>query len=353
MAELGRGWDHGERFRPARDVEIRYGHGLLKSESEKWPPYLAVTGRTAWEHARKYVSRKPAGVGVVRMLDWGHLEEVTTNLREKAELVVGLGGGTALDASKYVALRRELPLRLVPTAVSTGAIIHGVFARWKGHSIQGPVQEWPYCDFEHVLVDYDLVLEAPPYLNTAGIGDILCMYSGVEEWRYAAERGLAPAVDQPQTKSAVDYFESLVDGFPKTLGAGDSLTPASIRFIMTAIQDRDDRQLRSPHAPGAGHSMTGPIEEAAQRGLVHGEMAALGAVIVCWATGRPDPLVDWMRRCLVRFRPADIGLERLELQRALELAPDFMRARNMDTVLAREPVTGQRFRRLWEFLERA
>lgn len=97
--------------------------------------------------------------------------------------------------------------------------------------------------------------------------------------------------------------------------------------------------------------MTGPIEDAAQRGLVHGEMAALGAVIVCWATGEPDLLVDWLGKCQVRFRPQDIGLDRAELQRALQLAPQFMRSRNLNTVLTREPISGTKFNQLWAYLD--
>ena len=81
-----------------------------------------------------------------------------------ANLVVGLGGGRALDASKYIALATELPLVLVPTVVSTGAIIHSMFAKWNGRKISSP-KEWPWVDCEHVLVDYDLVLEANDYLK--------------------------------------------------------------------------------------------------------------------------------------------------------------------------------------------
>ena len=187
MTELGRGWTGGGQFRPARDVDIRYGHGLVQKESATWPRYVVVTTRTAWKTAQPYLSIQPAGVAVVHMLDWDHLEEASNSLPDDAELVVGVGGGTALDASKYVALKKDLPLRLVPTAVSTGAIIHGIFAKWNGHSTVGGGADWPYCDFEHVLVDYELVLEAPWYLNTAGIGDVLCMYSGIAEGRYVVE----------------------------------------------------------------------------------------------------------------------------------------------------------------------
>ena len=43
MAELGRGWTGGSSFRPAREVEVRYGHDLLRKESADWPRYIVVT----------------------------------------------------------------------------------------------------------------------------------------------------------------------------------------------------------------------------------------------------------------------------------------------------------------------
>jgi glycerol dehydrogenase-like iron-containing ADH family enzyme len=285
------------------------------------------------------------------MLDWTHLEEVTNSLPDDAELVVGLGGGTALDASKYVALRKNLPLKLVPTVVSTGAIIHGVFAKWDGRSTVGSAGAWPYCDFEYVLVDYDLVMEAPWYINTAGLGDVLCGFSGYAEWEYSAGQDLVPAVDSSAVKPTIDYYEWLAENFSGTLDTKGELTAESIKFIMTSVHERDDRQIQSVHAPGAGHSMTGVIEESTQRGLIHGEMAALGAVLVCWITGHADRMMDMFDRCRVRYRPIEIGLTKDETREALALAPSYFSSRETDTVLAREPIVGKGFEEVWKFLE--
>ena len=106
---LGRGWTGGQNFRPAREVDVIYGHGLVKNESAIWPRYVAVTTPTAWKTAQPYIGQKPAGVSAVSMLDWDHLEDASNALPDDAEMVIGIGGGIAPDASKYVALKKDLP----------------------------------------------------------------------------------------------------------------------------------------------------------------------------------------------------------------------------------------------------
>ena len=347
---MARSWDGsgGETPRPARDVDIRYGHGLLKQESAIWPRYAAVSTPTAWRVAQPYLSQPPAGVGIVDYLDWGHLEEVSNRLPDDAELVVGVGGGVPLDASKYVALRKELPLVLVPSIASTGAIIHGVFSRWEGRTFL-PAQT-PFCDCEHVLVDYDYVLEAPEYLNTAGLGDVLCGFAGIAEWRHNAARDAAPPIDNDTLESTLDHHREISSKFPDTLDEGN-LTPESVRFIMTAVQNRDDRLLVNPNAPGADHAFPVVIEMVADRRLVHGEMTALGSVVVAWATGQQDELVDRLERSRVRFRPAEIGLTRDEFRRILEDVVPYLENGGVKSVVASEPVVGERFDALWEYLE--
>jgi len=348
---LGRGWTGGPHFRPARDVEVKYGHGLVNTESAAWPRYVVVTTPTAWKTALPYIAQKPAGVGVVRMLDWDHLESVSNALPDDAEMVVGIGGGTALDASKYVALKKDVPLRLVPTAVSTGAIIHGIFAKWEGHAIVADSEFWPYCDFEHVLVDYELILDAPWYLNTAGIGDVLCMYSGISEWRNQAGVGDTPPVDKELIRPTLEYYRDLSVQFPKTLDSQGNLTADSVGFIMKSIHERDDRQLTSPFASGAGHSLTQVLEEVLQTGLIHGEVAALGGVAVSWAANDYKELIGFLDQCKVRYRPSQMGVQKDQLRAVFDYAKDFYPKRGMDTILAREPLTGSRFEDFWKFIK--
>lgn len=336
--------------RPAREVDVRYGSGLVLRESVGWPPYLAVATQTPWRVVQPYLGRRPVGTGIVRYLDWDHLEAVCRCLPGDADLVVGIGGGVSLDASKYVALRKDLPLVLVPTIASTGAIVHGALAKWKGRTTVPPASEWPYCDAEHVLVDYELMLEAPEHLHTAGLGDILCGFAGVAEWRHEAARGRAPADYGRAVEPLLAWHRHLAEEFSRTLSGGGGMTAESVRFIVAGIQERDDRALVSPHAPGADHVLQLTIEQVCDRRLVHGEMTALGSVIVAWATEQHEEHLDRLDRCRVRYRPADMGMTLDELRRSLEMLPADLAARGVDSILGREPVVGPTFDELWEFL---
>lgn len=93
------------------------------------------------------------------------------------------------------------------------------------------------------------------------------------------------------------------------------------------------------------------MEQVNNRGWVHDEMVALGAVIIAWHCGeRPEPLISRLEACRVRWKPEITGTSRDELKRGLAFTPRFLVDWNEPSVLGREPITGAKFDALWEFL---
>jgi glycerol dehydrogenase len=339
-------------MKPAREYDIRYGHQLVKSDSARWPRYLAITTPTAWQTAQPFFAKEPAAIGFNQWLDRTHLERVSDSLPDDAELVVGVGGGRALDHAKVVAHRKGLPLVQVPTIVSTGAIIHGLCGNWNGRVMNGFLCN---VDADYVLVDYDLVQLAPEHLNTAGIGDVLCGYAGLSEWRYTTQLGIGPPFDPALAQVTLDHHAYIVEHFPRTLAADGALTDESVRFIMEAVQERDDKMLRHEAAPAADHGFCFALEHANDQFWIHGEEVALGAVIIAWHTGQsPETLVGWLDRCKVRFRPREMGISKEQLRRGLELLPawlgDKANGRDVNSIMRRDPVIGDRFEACWAWL---
>jgi len=353
MELSGRGWKGATSAKPAMEYEIRYGTGLLRCQSSGWPPYAVVSSPRAHRTAAAHLERPPAAVVHADSLDFEYLQTRAESLPDEAELLVGVGGGLALDAAKYAALARKLPLVLVPTVVSTGAIIHSMFARWEGRQIIGGVEDWPWVDPDYVLVDYGLALEAPPYLHCAGLGDILCSYAGVAEWRWRRARGRGPAVEEKVVADYISYHEKMVREFAQSLDAGGHLTAASIHCIMRRLHERDDRNLPQPAAASGDHPLLHVLELVNDSNWVHGEVVALAALIITWHCGDDHRgLQTRLDRCQVRHRPVQMGLSREQLLRGLEAAPDYMERMGIDSILRHEPLVGERFVALWKFLQK-
>ena len=346
------GWDHATQAKPAADYDIRFGEGILRAESSAWPRYILVSSPSAYKAARKYLAQEPVAVAYPLGCDFAHLGEVSRGLPNNAELVIGLGGGSALDASKFVALEQGLPLVLVPSVVSTGAIIHGFLGKWEGRKLIGGADDWPWVDCDHVIVDPELVLEAPSYLNTAGIGDVLCGYAGLAEWRRSSKLGIGPPWDDKVVAPSVEQQEMIVRNFPKTFNNREQLSAESIRFIVTALKDRDSKLVRHPAAPAGEHFLLTVIELVNDRNWIHGEIVALGSVIIAWhCNEHPETLISWLDMCKVRHRPRQIGLNREELRKGLEAAPESFAERDIKSILRYDPIIGKKFDALWEFLE--
>ena len=93
----------------------------------------------------------------------------------QADLIIGVGGGKALDAAKLVAYQSQLPIITIPTSAAT-------CAAWTSlsnvYSDQGAFQydvSLIRCP-DLLILDYDLIQTAPQRTLIAGIGDALAKW---------------------------------------------------------------------------------------------------------------------------------------------------------------------------------
>ena len=94
---------------------------------------------------------------------------------KKCDAVFGIGGGKTLDAAKAVSYYENIPVFIVPTIASTDAPCSALSVIYTPN---GEFEEYLFlkANPDMVIMDTDVIVNAPARLLVAGIGDALATY---------------------------------------------------------------------------------------------------------------------------------------------------------------------------------
>lgn len=316
--------------------EYLHGPGAIKAAGERISPLgkrvALLGGRRALHVAQEHgLEESLTASGLLVEVSAPFEGHCTTRLIERyreaaaasrAEVIVGVGGGSAVDCAKAVAAALNLPVATIPTSAAQCAptspisILYTDEGAWKG-SLRLPASP------EVVIVDDDVVAAAPVRFLRAGIADALAkpyevrlaVASGMGDALVRAALAVANAIlEELRTKAepAVRLLEARQgEGSLARQNAGDQLLGDVIDaciFLPGMVSGAAGDQARLSVAHAVHNALT---RFESVRKLYHGEIVAYGIAVQLSLEGRIDEAEEFahlMRRIGVVANLEALGL---------------------------------------------
>lgn len=236
--------------------------------------------------------------------------------KDQSDLILGVGGGRAVDAAKMIAFNLSKPFVSVPTAASHDGIA-SPFVSIKGDKPHSIVATAPLG----VFVDIDIIKKAPKKLLASGCGDLVANIIAVKDWelgrdrngeyygRYAADLALMSAkivIENSRlfAKRGLDarvIVEALISAGVASCIAGSSRPCSGAEHLFSHALDK--------LIPGIG---------------LHGQKCGIGAIMMAKLQGQ-----DWKKiaRTLKNVgaptTAKEIGIKPEQIVTALTIAQDL------------------------------
>lgn len=279
------------------------------------PPWSGLAGRVP----------PPLRLVTAGNMDIDHLEALLATEPDSL-VVVGLGGGSALDTAKFIAWRTGKDLVQIPSIASVDA----AFTDAVGVRVGGNVKYVGEVVPKRVIVDLDLITAAPARLNRAGIGDILSCVTALEDWRLSAERGEGVEWD----RGLADLGAQLVDELVEHAGEVGAASPAAILWMISAYQRIGAACRAAGHSrfeEGSEHFLAYCFEARTGARLAHGELVALSVVAMARLQNRNQDLVSGViERSGITANPLDLGIDREQFVASLLDLAGYVRQQHLD-----------------------
>ncbi|MGH3488207.1 MAG: iron-containing alcohol dehydrogenase family protein [Actinopolymorphaceae bacterium] len=248
--------------------------------------------------------------------------DLATRARTRSyDAIVGIGGGRMIDVTKYAAARLGLPMVAVATNLAHDGIASPVStldndAGRGSYGVPAPIA---------VVVDLDVVRQAPVRSVRAGIGEVASNLSAIADWELSHELrgepvdGLAVTLSRTAAEAVVHHPGTIADDdFLRVLA--ESLVLSGLSMVVAGT---------SRPSSGACHEISHAIDLLyPDRACYHGEQVGVGAAFAStlWEDPASRARGALIAECLARHDlpvgPDELGFSLEEFAAAVVRAPD-------------------------------
>jgi glycerol-1-phosphate dehydrogenase [NAD(P)+] len=197
------------------------------------------------------------------------------NLPSGLDVIIGLGGGKALDVAKYISFLARAPYFAVPTSLSND----GICSPQSSLTIAGRRRSLPSAMPLGVIIDTEVCLGAPEDLWHSGLGDLVAKFTAVADWKLAFHAKHTPVDDFSALLSDASVYQFLGRPIRDLEGIKLLGTTLLLNGIAMAIAGS------SRPASGSEHLISHALDELSARPRLHGLQVGVATYLVSLLQG--------------------------------------------------------------------
>jgi glycerol dehydrogenase len=229
----------------------------------------------------------------------------TSVASHRADVIVGVGGGKALDTAKLLAHQCSVPVVTIPTSAATCAAwtaLSNVYSNAGAFLYDVPL---PYCP-NLLVLDYDLIATAPARTLVAGIGDAIAKwYEASVSSGHSQQTLIIAAVQEARVLRDILFQKSLTALQTPGSEVWQAVVDATV-LLAGVIGGLGGAQCRTVAAHAVHNGLT---HLPAAHDILHGEKVAYGILVQLRLEEmiQGNQLAATARQQLLKFY-SDIGL---------------------------------------------
>ncbi len=314
-----------------------YGKGIAVETLNALDKCLIVTMKEPWDILKPKISNIPLKVSFNNSMDIKHLRELYLSLKDlfnDSYTIVGIGGGTSCDTAKYLSWKLkeevglELDLILVPSIISVDAFLCSSIAVRYDNNVNYIGESSP----KKIIIDYDLIKQAPKYLNRAGVSDTISITSALGDWKLAYkenhERFDKDTFDQAKT-IAKDLMKSKND----IRDVNDKGIKALVEGFFREVTLCNKWGNARPEE-GSEHFLAYCIESITHSHYIHGQIIGMNILISLYlqediAEFSIEEILEFFNDINLDISPKSLEISSEILKKSFKKIQDYVRQENL------------------------